>query len=206
MRSFAPPVPIIRDCQLTDVDPHEEPVMVELRGGSLIAAYPVGFSEPVTLHDTLPDLPAVRALWSFLPGALNEHALALGAAVARGELAESEAAVCFFEQVVSGSSAPAEELGGATSPWLLWAEAWGLKGDRRTVARCSARGDWATTEGLLCAAALRILRGEIALRGVLAPESCLGRDPLPYLAEAAALAGLPTPLEALLDESVAVAR
>lgn len=200
MRSFTPPVQVVRDGRLAEVDPADEAVTVRLPGGARIPAYPVGFSEPVTLHAALPALSAACSLWSFVPTALNERALVLGTAVARGELDESEAAVRFFEHLVSLAPAPSAELRELSRPWLLWAEARGTRGDGPAVARCAARGDWATTAALLCAAALRILRGEIDERGVLAPESCL--DPLPYFAEAAALAGVPTPPHGPLEESL----
>ena len=199
MRSFAPPVSVVRAGRLTAVDPGDEPVAVALPGGAQVTAYPVGFSEPVTLHEALPALPVASALWSFVPSALNERALELGKVVARGELRESEAALDFYERLVSQPAAPAE-LRGVSASWVLWAEAIGLKDGHRATARCAARGGWATTEGLLCAAALRILRGEITLRGVLSPESCL--DPLPYFAEAARLAGVPTAPAELLEESI----
>ncbi len=155
MRSFAAPVQIIRDGRLTEVDPAAEAVTVQLPSGLQITAYPVGFSEPLTLHATLPTLAAACALWSFVPAALNERALSLGAAVGRGELDESQAAVRFFEHLASQSPVSLQGREGLTAPWLFWAEAGGRKGDRMALARCAARGDWATTEALLCAAALR---------------------------------------------------
>ena len=199
MRSFASPVPILRNGRIVEVEPADEPTTVTLASGVDLVAYPVGFSEPVTLRDALPGLPAASTLWSFLPSSLNERALELGAAIARGELDESEAAIRCYEGLVSRASTPGE-LQGLRGSWALWAEATGVKDGRQAIARCAARGNWATTEGLLCAAALRLLRGEIGRRGVLSPESCL--DPLPYLSEAARLAGAATATGELLEERV----
>jgi saccharopine dehydrogenase-like NADP-dependent oxidoreductase len=188
-----------RDGRWIDLDPVKSPASVSLPRGQRVTAYPVGMPEPITVPRTLREVRSVSVLVSFFPPQLNETFWELGGRVARGELNESEAAISFFDYVTAQHERSAAVPKGCESGWVTWVEAIGTKQGRPTSYKCWPVGGWDTTTGPLAAAALKILRGEIQMRGVLAPESCL--DPLPFFAEVARLEGVEPPRGTLLGES-----
>lgn len=199
MHSFANPVRVLRDGRIEEVKPLQAAVCLTLPQGLRVNAYPVGFSEPITLPQTLPELRRASSLWSFFPPELNEIACTLGERLGRGELDESAAALEFHEHLTAQPRESLDPPAGYNVPWVTWAEATGLKDGQRASYSCWPRGDWPLTEVVLCTAALMILRGELTKRGVVAPESCL--EPLPFFSGVAALAGWKDSAGGLLGES-----
>ncbi|MEI6448821.1 MAG: saccharopine dehydrogenase NADP-binding domain-containing protein [Actinomycetes bacterium] len=200
MRSLTGPVRVVDDGSLAEVEPWQTYLDLTSPSGRAVRAYPVGLSEPVTLPDTVHGLRRCSSLWSFFPPEVNDRALALGRHIAAGELSESGAALQLHEHLTAQPRQALEPPADLDAPWVSWAEAFGTRDGREAISRCWPQGAWPTTEGLLGAAALRILRGEVNLSGVLAPEACL--DPLPYFKEAARLVGAEAPGEGLLGESL----
>lgn len=204
IRQAVGPVRIYRDRRWLDVDPLEDQVRLSPPGMGEIFAVPGGLPEPITIPRVLKGLESVSAVSSFHPPELNEIYCQLGRRIARGEIDESKAATLFFEHLASLPKEAQKLPKGGESGWLMWAEAIGTKNNKPTRYRCWPNGDWATTAGPLAAAALKILRGEVKLKGVLSPESCL--DPMPFFAEVAKIEGVKTRKERLLGESIEVLR
>ena len=202
MKHAADRVRVYRDGAWLDVDPLEDGVRVTVPGARDVIAYPCALPEPITVPRTLKDVRSVSAVVSLFPPRLTQLWCELGRRISCGELDESTAAISFFEyqaaQPEASLALPAEY--GASS--VIWAEAVGAKHGKRQRYKCWANADWDTTAGPLAAAAMKILRGEIDARGVLAPESCL--DPLPFFAEVAKLEGVELPGGQLLAESFEV--
>jgi saccharopine dehydrogenase (NAD+, L-lysine-forming) len=183
MRSVAGRVPIYRDGRWLEADPVDDAVRVSSPYGGELIAHPVDISDTITLPRALPDIRSVSVVLSIFPPELDKLWCELGRRIDRRELDESAAAVAFVEHM---ATLPREVLAtpkGYESAWVTWAEAFGKKSGRRMCYRCWPSVDWTTTSGPLTAAALKILRGEVRLRGVLSPESCL--DPISFFAEAA---------------------
>jgi len=192
-------VRLYRDGHWLDVDPLEDPVQVTLPGGDEVTAYPVGLPEPITVPRTLPGVRSVSSVTSMFPPQINEAFYGLGRRVARGELDESGAAFAFMEYLEALPEPSLAPPKGGEDGFAMWVEAVGSKRNDRVHYKCWPNGDWASTEGPLAAAALKILRGEIDARGVLSPESCL--DPMSFFAEVAQLASGEPPGGDLLAES-----
>ncbi len=200
MRWVAGRVRLYRHGRWLDVDPVKDSVRVAPPHGGEVSAHPVGSAEPITLPRVLPGVQSVSSLWSFLPSQFNELYLELGRRIASGELDESAAALSLHERV---AVEPERWLPkGRESRWVEWAEAVGMKTDRRVRYKCWPIVDWASTSGPLAVATLKILRGEVRTRGVLSPESCL--DPTSFFEEEVRLVLEKPPAGKLLDESFEV--
>ncbi len=199
MRGVAGKICLYRDGRWVDVDPVDDAVRVRPPQGGEVTAHPYGSSEPITLPRALPGVQSVSVLWSLLPPQLNELWCELGRRVARGELDESAAALSFYEHV---TAQPDRWLAGSEGypRGVAWAEAVGAKQGQRVRYKCWVSRD--LTAPALATAALRILRGEIRARGVLAPESCL--DPMSFLEEVAQYAPEKPAGGRLFDESFEV--
>jgi lysine 6-dehydrogenase len=192
-----------RDGRMTDVNALESGTEVTLpQTGTVVTAYPVDSSEPLTLPRYLAGVRKVSALMGFFPPQLNDvfrrHALRLSA----GEVDEAEAALSFLEAV-------ADEMRGWVAaqegfPWVpVWATALGRKGGRRARYSCWPTAVWGLMTGWAVAvAALKIMRGEIRQSGVLPPEACL--EPMPFFAEMAQRGFQQPPDGKLLGESFEV--
>lgn len=187
MHAVTRPVREYRDGCIVAVDPLEAATSITLPQGHVMTGYPVNISETLTLSRVVQGLKRATTLWSFYPPRTSRLAFALGERIARGELDESTAAAEVFEDLAGQPPAALAAPAGCEKGWAQWAEAIGTKNGRRTSYRCWPRGDWNTSQTLQCAAAFKLLRNDVGVTGVLPPEACL--DPLPFLAEAACLAG-----------------
>jgi lysine 6-dehydrogenase len=183
MRQAAGPVTVYREGRPLGVDPWGAAVHITLPQGRAATAHPLALPEPITLPRALPDVRSVSNLYSMHPPEAMEVFCDFGRRVARGELSESAAAIAFFEYLATLPEQSLAVPADCASDWINWAEAIGTKDGRPTRYRCWPVGDWDTTSGPLATVALKILGGEIATPGVVAPESCL--EPLPFFAEVA---------------------
>lgn len=183
MRLAAGPVTVYHDGRPLGVDPWGDAVRVTLPQGRAVTVHPLALPEPITLPRALPDARSISSLYCMHPPEANKVYCDLGRRVARGELAESAAAIALFGYL---ATLPEESLAvpaDCASSWTSWAEAIGTKDGRPTRCKCWPVGDWDTTSGPLASIALKLLRGEISTPGVMAPESFL--EPLPFFAEVA---------------------
>ena len=164
-------------------------VAVGLPTGQQFSAFPLGWAEPVTLPRSIPMLKSVTSLVNLLPPQMNELMRAEASFIAEGRLRPREASIDMLEwlNVEPGRwlSRPQGMMVGA-----LFAMARGIKDGRPAI--CGVVPNWSYREvpdwveglstGAPCAlAALRILRGEVHRRGVMAPEACF--EPMPFFSE-----------------------
>ncbi len=182
------------------VDPWTDAVDIRIPRGDTVRAVHIGCTEPITLPRRWKQVRAVSSLMSLFPSQLNELYCEQGRRIAAGEVDPTQAAIAFHERIVeepdrwwSASVEPHRDI-------VTWATATGQKNGRRVRYTCWPATNWMTTVGALSTAALKILRGEIRKRGVLAPEACL--DPLPFLAEAARFGVDPPPTGRLFNEFI----
>jgi lysine 6-dehydrogenase len=175
-------VPIYRDGAWVDIVGHEHGVDVPLPGGRTVRAYPNGFPEPVTLPRWLPSLRNVSYVEAFLPARVGEIFHGQVRRITEGACTPEQAAERYYAALDAEPDTP------PTPPSLrapLFAiAAQGYKDGQQVSLTCTSGLQGAGTAAL-AAAALKLLRGEIQARGVLAPEACLA--PLPFLAEVAQL-------------------
>ena len=164
-------------------------VAVGLPTGQQFSAFPLGWAEPVTLPRSSPMLKSVTSLVNLLPPQMNELMRAEASFIAEGRLRPREASIDMLEwlNVEPGRwlSRPQGMMVGA-----LFAMARGIKDGQPAI--CGVVPNWSYREvpdwveglstGAPCAlAALRILRGEVHRRGVMAPEACF--EPMPFFSE-----------------------
>ena len=117
--------------------------------------------------------------------------------ISSGELTDKAATRSFIEMIGKDPDYWLEAPPGppSTARWELWIVVTGWKGGRR-----GRYTYWLNKFGpSLSIAALRILRGEVSLRGVLPPEACF--DPLPFFDEVVSLMPEPPSDGKLFGES-----
>ena len=202
MKLVAGKVRLYRNSHWTEVDPFEDAVRVTLPNGREVTAVPCANAEAITLPRTLRNVKSVSTVYSIHPPQLNEVYCDLGRRVAHGELDESAAAFLLFEHLAEQPAASLSAPKGCEDGWVDWIEAVGTKEGRRVRYKGWPVGGWDGTAGPLATAALKILRGEVRMRGVLSPESCL--EPMSFFAEVAKNAGVEPPEGRLLQESFEV--
>jgi saccharopine dehydrogenase-like NADP-dependent oxidoreductase len=164
-------------------------VAVGLPTGQQFSAFPLGWAEPVTLPRSIPMLKSVTSLVNLLPPQMNELMRAEASFIAEGRLRPREASIDMLEwlNVEPGRwlSRPQGMMVGS-----LFAMARGIKDGQPAI--CGVVPNWSYRDvpdwveglstGAPCAlAALRILRGEVHRRGVMAPEACF--EPMPFFSE-----------------------
>jgi hypothetical protein len=133
------------------------------------------------------------------PPQVRDLYLGLAGRIRKRQISPGEAVILFIEGV---SAALKEE--GADPSWKvpmisLRARATGTRDGRRVRYSCWPSWNWTGASQALTVAALRILRGEINERGILAPEACL--DPMDFFKEAAGLTSEDSAEKGLLMES-----
>jgi len=183
MKLVAGKVRVYRDGRWVDVDPLGDIVHVTLPQGGEVAALPYPGPEPLTLPRALPGVGSVSTLFSMFPPELNEIYCKLGRRIASGEIDESAAAISLFEYLEAHPGELSAVPNGCESGWVDWVEAVGTRQGQRVRYKGWPVGGWDTTSGSLATAALKMLRGEIRVKGVLPPESCF--DPMPFFEEVA---------------------
>jgi len=175
-------VPTFGDGTWVDIVGHEHGVDVTLPGGGTVHVYPSGFPEPVTLPRSLPGLRSVSHLVGYLPERVGDLFADHVRQVAAGQCTVAAAqdrfcTACAAEPAAATAAVPAV-------PAFTWyVRASGTKAGRR--ARLTCTSPLTSTEASLVAAALKLLRGDITQRGVLAPEACL--EPQSFFRDVAAL-------------------
>ena len=197
LNMWSKPVCIYRDGRGTEVDARESGVSIALPKGGIATAYPFSHSNTITLPRYLPGMRNV----SVVLGVPNPHLADLMFSKARqissGELTAKAATQSFLETAGKNPDYWLEVPPGPHSSvwWELWIVATGWKDGRR-----GQYTYWLIKGGnTLVIAALRILRGEVSLRGVLPPEACF--EPLSFFDEMASLIPDPPSDGKWFDES-----
>ncbi len=169
------PVKIYRAGSWLSIEPIEYPMEIIHPSGAMITAYPFDALEAVTLPRYLPVVKNISILMSFVPPPLNELILHHGRRMAKDETDPAKAIVAFYEEALADKNRWLSTPPGFPGGWLMWAGVTGRKNGRQARYICwpgpSMVFDW--TNVPLIIVALRILRGEITLHGVMPPEACI---------------------------------
>ena len=154
------------------LEPLENPIDVLHPSGDKITAYPADLPSILTLPSYLPGVQTAIGLLGMIPPQLMELFIQKSQRIARGETDWTGAAFDFFETAVADKERWLTTPPGYPSGWWMWALAEGHKDGRKACYLCwpSMVLDWTTVP--LIIVALRILRGEVSIHGVLPPEAC----------------------------------
>lgn len=154
------------------VEPSENPIEVVHPSGYRIIAYPVDSPELLTLPHSIPGVSNISTLFSLIPPQLNELYLRQGRRIAEGETDPAGATLAFLEAAVADKERWLSNPPGYPSGYLMWDIATGRKNGRQARYICWPAFilDW--TNVPLVIVALRILRGEVSMHGVLPPQAC----------------------------------
>ena len=153
-------------------DPLEHAFEVPHPSGKTITAYLTDSPSVLTLPGHMPGVQTVTCLLGMIPPQLMELFIQKGQRVTRGEMDWEEAALAFFEAALADqprySTVPADYPTG----WWMWVTATGRRDGRRAQYMCWPAMFVNWTAVPLIITALRLLRGEVALHGVLQSEAC----------------------------------
>jgi hypothetical protein len=196
LNAMGRPARVYDNGRWTDVDARESRVSVTLPKGGTAAAYPYCSSLSITLPRHLPGIRSVSVVYGVPNPQLSELMFGMARQISSGELSPRAATRSFLETIAKDPGrwleAPPGHL--AAACWDAWIVATGWKDGRRGRYTC-----WPIKHGQpLVVAALRILRGDVSVRGVLPPEACF--EPQPFFDEVMALMPDPPPDGRLFDE------
>ena len=177
------PVRTYREGRWIEIDPQENPVQIVLPEGKTVTAYPVGMPGPITLPRTLPEVQSVGSMLSLFPPQLHELLFREGRRISREGLSAVEAAQSFLKTALADPKRWLQTPSDFPPGWKMWVEATGWKEGRRARYIVWPLGPLYSTSIPLTVATLRILRGEVSVRGVLPPEACF--EPIPFFDEVA---------------------
>ncbi len=191
---------IFRNGKLIEVDPSKHQGRVDLPGAGNAVFFPIGGTEVVTIPRFLKNIESVSFMMSVCPPQVSGLYLNLADRIRRKEIDPGEATILFHEGVATKLK---EE--NAPPTWKepdinLRAVATGMKDGRRMRYSCWPSWHWMSASSALTVAALRILRGDIKERGILAPEACF--DPMDFFREVAPLVSGYSKDRGLLTESL----
>ena len=155
-------------------DPLEHPIDVPHPSGKTITAYLTDSPGILTLPGHLPGVQTVTCLLGMIPPQLMALLIQKGKRVTNGEIGWEAAAIDYFETAVADKQRWLTVPPGYPSGWWMWVTASGTKEGRKAQVMCwpSMFVNWTAVP--LVIGALRILRGEVPLHGVLQSEACFG--------------------------------
>lgn len=186
--------------KVVDVDPLNRLERIELPDEGNAVFFPIGSPEAITIPHFLRNIDSASYMMRVSPPQISDLYLSLADRIRRKEISTGEAAILFHEGVAANQN---EET--APSSWTepktnIIAVATGRKDGKRVRYSCRLASGWVGASSALSVAALRILRGKVKERGVLAPEACF--DPIPFLEELAATVPVRTKEKRLFDEKL----
>jgi len=177
--NVAGPVRVYRNGSWVAVNPLDHGVEITSPTGSVITAYPDANPEQITLPHYLPDVPNVSCVCAITPHEMSQLVYREAEKITSGESSIKDATRLFLETI---GSDPERWLKESAPGWDMWLAVTGLKDGRRGRYRC-----WpvrvAGTSIPLAVGVLRILRGEVSVRGVVPPEACF--EPMSFFEEVA---------------------
>lgn len=176
-------VTVFENGELKDVDPSEHLERITLPGKGNAVFFPIGCPEAITIPRFLKNVHSASYMMNVAPPQVSDIYLSIADRIRRKQIDTREATILFHEEVgakKAGESAPSSWLLPGTS---ITAVATGTSHGSRTRYSCSPAMEHIGASSALTVASLRILRGEIGERGVLAPEACF--DPVHFMEEVA---------------------
>jgi len=174
---------VFHDKRLEDVDPSEHQESVEFPDFGSADFFPIGGTEVVTVPHFLKNVKSVSFMMSVYPSQVSDLYLNLAGRIRRREIDPGEATILFHEGVALRLKEKDASPSWKQPKMLLRAVSQGKKDGRRMRYSCWPSWNWMGASSALSVAALRIMRGDIRDRGVLAPEACF--DPMDFFQEAA---------------------
>ncbi len=190
---------VFRENQLMDVDPSMNQENIDFPGEGNLVFFPIGGPEAVTIPRFLGNMGSVSIMLSVDPPEVRELYLDIAGRMRSAQVNSGEAVIMFLEGVSAALKGQEAKPHWRIPRISLRARATGLRDGRRVRYSCWPAWKWAGASHALTVAALKILRGEISERGVLAPEACL--DPMDFFEEAARLTAKDSTEKELLTES-----
>ena len=166
------PVKTYRAGDWISIEPSEYPMEIVHPSGSMITAYPSDALEAITLPPYLPGVNNISILMSLVPPQLNELYLQHAQRMANDETDPAEAMVAFFEAALADKERWLSSTPGYPGGWWMWASVTGQKNGRQARYLCWPAMVLNWTNVPLIIVALRIMRGEVSLHGVMPPEAC----------------------------------
>jgi hypothetical protein len=186
------------DGRWVDLDPRVNKWEMTLPQGGVVRAHPSCSTEPITIPRYVPGIRTVRSLICLYPPQFDQLYLEAGELLASGKADAAGATRRFYEEAVKDSGEwPATSVSYSRNI-EGWVTATGRKGDKVGRYYGAVLGEWLSTQAMIAAAGLRILRGQIPEKGVFPPEACF--DPMPFLIEASELVGKRPKDDKFLDE------
>jgi saccharopine dehydrogenase-like NADP-dependent oxidoreductase len=168
MSNISGPVRVYREGSWAVVDPLAHGVDVVSPQGSTVVAYPVAAPEQITLPRHVHGVRNVSCVCGVSPPEMSELVHLEAEKISSGGSSVQEATRSFLETVGDDRE---RWLGGSAPGWDMWLVTTGRKDGRLARHTCWPIG-MAYTSVPLAVAAFRILRGEVPVRGVVAPEAC----------------------------------
>jgi hypothetical protein len=194
-----PPFRIYRDGALKLVEEEAEEARATMPGDGEIRAVEIGGIQHVTIPRSI-KVRNVHTLLSWYPFTLNDIFRRIGAQAAREEMDVSQATLKFVEALVGEFDRSRLVPKEYPVDFALWAEAVGTKGGKRVRYTCwPASVGWLSTVHALVAGTVKILNGEVKLRGVITPEECF--EPVAFFKDVARSALVKEEPGKLLNES-----
>lgn len=190
IHALSGPIRNLQDGEWVTLRPFAQQRRITLPGAATVEFHAFGSAEPNSLPRALPGLQSATSWMCLLPRQVNDLLRSQADRIAAGEISDRMAAAEVFEQLADHPEQwldrPADMPYGAA-----FAICSGRKGGRALRYGCIPAWQYRPeilgrdlgTAAPLAAAALRMLRGEIAQAGVMPPEACI--DPLPFFAEIA---------------------
>jgi saccharopine dehydrogenase-like NADP-dependent oxidoreductase len=190
IHALSGPIRNLQDGEWVTLRPFAQQRRITLPGAATVEFHAFGSAEPNSLPRALPGLQSATSWMCLLPRQVNDLLRSQADRIAAGEISDRMAAAEVFEQLADHPEQwldrPADMPYGAA-----FAICSGRKGGRALRYGCIPAWQYRPeilgrdlgTAAPLAAAALRMLRGEIAQAGVMPPEACI--DPLAFFAEIA---------------------
>lgn len=208
INAMSKPARVYSDGSWTDVDALENRVSITLPEGDTVTAFPYSHSETITLPRCLHGLNNVSRVWGVPNPELGELMFGLARRISSGDMSAEAVTRKLLETIAEDPDRwlkrQPEPAASQTEPqpkrawkgwWDMWVVATGWKEGRRGRYTC-----WLVKVGnSLKVAVLRMMRGDVSLRGVLPPEACF--EPQPFFDEMASLMPEPPPDGKLIDGS-----
>ena len=177
MNNVAGPVSVHQRGSQVTVNPLEHGVEIKSPAGLVATAYPDANPEQITIPRYLPGVPDVSCVCAITPPEMSQLVHREAERITQKESTIKDATRSFLNTV---GEDPDRWLKGSAPGWDNWLDVTGLRNGKRGRCKC-----WpvrvASTGIPLAIAALRILRGEVRVRGVVPPEACF--EPMSFLEE-----------------------
>lgn len=179
MSNVKGPVRVYRNGSWKSVNPLEHGTDVEMAGGSIKTAYQVEAPELITLPRYFPQVKNLSCVLAITPLEMSKLVYSKAERVTRGEASVEDASRSFLETLAGDRE---RWLTGDAAGWDTRIVMTGRKDGRLARYAC-----WpirvSSTSIPLAVAAMRILRGEVAVRGVFPPEAVF--EPVSFIEEVA---------------------